>query len=432
MGSSIYHTGIQTRKWGQSQELTKLTEAMYNARELAMTRMEEEALELGADGVVGVRLDVNYYEWGKDAAEFIAVGTAVKAESGVSHRNKLGKPFTSDLSGQDFWTLMQTGHIPQGLVMGTCVYHIAHRGLGATLGSAGQNVELPNFTQALYEARELAMTRMQDEANELGASGIVGVRLEEKSHQWGSHTIEFLSLGTAVVKTSDEVTLPTPDHHHLARQLMTVPAERTRRPSRGGGPPLRRRCLHLRADRPRLRRLPPDGPRAGRLHPGLLRHAVAVVRDRHRMGMGGGFGSQWGGVRGYSETWNCPHGFVSGEHRSWGQNYEQAWVEDAWTTGFTTAYDRMVEEAASGRRPRHRRRGRHVQPAERHGRRSSSGSRAPRCGWPTATRRPTAGRGPPTWPASAWPSWSRPATPRCRSPPRWPRCGCGPTASPST
>jgi uncharacterized protein YbjQ (UPF0145 family) len=210
MGSSIYHTGIQTRRWGQSQELTKLTEAMYNARELAMTRMEEEATELGADGVVGVRLDVNYYEWGKDAAEFIAVGTAVKAESGESYRNKLGKPFTSDLSGQDFWTLMQTGFVPLGLVMGTCVYHIAHRGLGQTLGSAGQNVELPNFTQALYEARELAMTRMQDEANQLDATGIVGVRLEEKSHQWGSHTIEFLSLGTAVVKGSGDVTLPSP------------------------------------------------------------------------------------------------------------------------------------------------------------------------------------------------------------------------------
>ena len=153
------------------------------------------------------------------------MGTAVKAESGVSHRNKLGKPFTSDLSGQDFWTLMQTGHIPQGLVMGTCVYHIAHRGLGATLGSAGQNVELPNFTQALYEARELAMTRMQDEANELGASGIVGVRLEEKSHQWGSHTIEFLSLGTAVVKTVRRGHPAHAHHHHLARQLMTVPAE---------------------------------------------------------------------------------------------------------------------------------------------------------------------------------------------------------------
>jgi uncharacterized protein YbjQ (UPF0145 family) len=210
MGSSIYHTGIQTRKWGQSLELTKLTEAMYNARELAMTRMEEEAAELGADGVVGVRLTVNYYDWGKDAAEFIAVGTAVKAEDGVSRLNKLGKPFTSDLSGQDFWTLLQTGYFPQGLVMGTCVYHIAHRGIGQTLGTTGQNVELPNFTQALYEARELAMTRMQDEATQLGATGIVGVRLEEKSHQWGSHTIEFLSLGTAVLKTSGDVTLAKP------------------------------------------------------------------------------------------------------------------------------------------------------------------------------------------------------------------------------
>jgi uncharacterized protein YbjQ (UPF0145 family) len=105
---------------------------------------------------------------------------------------------------------MQTGHMPQGLVMGTCVFHIAHRKLTQALGSMGQNVELPNFTQALYEARELAMTRMQDEAGTLNASGIVGVRLEEKSHQWGSHTIEFLALGTAVTKGTGEVTLPKP------------------------------------------------------------------------------------------------------------------------------------------------------------------------------------------------------------------------------
>jgi uncharacterized protein YbjQ (UPF0145 family) len=210
MGSSIYHLGIQTRRWSRSQELAKLTEAMYNARELAMNRMDAEAVELGADGVVGVRLDVNYYQWGSDTAEFIAVGTAVKAEDGHSYRNRQGKPFTSDLSGQDFWTLMQTGHVPLGLVMGTCVYHIAHRGLGQTLRTAGQNVELPNFTQALYEARELAMTRMQDEANELGASGIVGVRLEEKTHMWGDHTIEFLSLGTAVAHAGRDHTIPEP------------------------------------------------------------------------------------------------------------------------------------------------------------------------------------------------------------------------------
>ena len=62
---------------------------------------------------------------------------------------------------------------------------------------------------------------------------------------------------------------------------------------------------------------------------------------------GGGFGYQWGGVRGYSEAFNCPHGMVSAEHRGYGQNYEQSWIEDAWASGFTTAYGRMLDEAAS-------------------------------------------------------------------------------------
>jgi hypothetical protein len=53
-----------------------------------------------------------------------------------------------------------------------------------------------------------------------------------------------------------------------------------------------------------------------------------------------------GGAKGlYYETWNCPHGYVSAEHRSWGQNYEQTWVEQAWSTGFGSAYTRMIEEA---------------------------------------------------------------------------------------
>ena len=78
LGSSIYHIGYQQASWNQNQEMGVLTQAMYHARELAMTRMEEEADQLGADGVVGVRLDIGRYEWGADLAEFIAVGTAVK------------------------------------------------------------------------------------------------------------------------------------------------------------------------------------------------------------------------------------------------------------------------------------------------------------------------------------------------------------------
>ncbi len=49
----------------------------------------------------------------------------------------------------------------------------------------------------------------------------------------------------------------------------------------------------------------------------------------------------------YSESWQCPHGMVSAEHRSWGQNYEQSWLEDAWSEGFTSAYRRMLEETTA-------------------------------------------------------------------------------------
>ncbi len=210
VGSSIYHIGFQQANFRNNEEMQVLSQAMYHARELAMSRMEEEAQSLGADGVVGVRLEVGRYEWGEDLAEFIAVGTAVAARNKGNYRMANGKPFTSDLSGQDFWALLRAGYRPLSLVMGSCVYHVAHQGFRQFLRTAGQNCEMTNFTQALYDARELAMERMQTEAHSAKAEGIVGVHLHEKSHGWGSHVIEFFAVGTAVVPTSSDHTIPTP------------------------------------------------------------------------------------------------------------------------------------------------------------------------------------------------------------------------------
>jgi uncharacterized protein YbjQ (UPF0145 family) len=220
LGSSIYHVGLQFGRWGKNQELDVLSQAMYHARELAMGRMEAEADALGADGIVGVRLDVELKEFGADIAEFIAVGTAVKAEEGAggggvaNWRNNKNQPFTSDLSGQDFWTLIRAGYAPLGMVMGTCVYHIAHQRLGGVLGNIGKNVEIEQFTQALYDARELAMSRMQAEAEAYHAEGIVGVQLRQHSHTWGSHTTEFFAIGTAV--------RPLREDHVIQRPTMVL------------------------------------------------------------------------------------------------------------------------------------------------------------------------------------------------------------------
>ena len=142
---------MQLGRWGKNQgNWRPSSQAMYHARELAMTRMEAEAAALGADGIVGVRLTVEAREFGKDVAEFIAIGTAVKADNpppgGGSWRNNKQQPFTSDLSGQDFWTLIQAGYAPCGMVMGTCVYHIAHQRMGAVFSNMGRNVEIEQFT----------------------------------------------------------------------------------------------------------------------------------------------------------------------------------------------------------------------------------------------------------------------------------------------
>jgi uncharacterized protein YbjQ (UPF0145 family) len=210
MGSSIYHIGYQSSNFYQSQEMEVLTQAMYHARELAMTRMEEEADVLGADGIVGVRLEVTRYEWGENLAEFMAIGTAIRHQRGEHYRTPDNRPFTSDLSGQDFWTLLRAGYRPVSLVMGTCVYHVAHQGLLQSLKQAGRNVEMQNYTQALYDARELALSRMQAEAEREGAEGIVGAQVKESIHGWASHVIEYFAFGTAVLSISEEHTIPAP------------------------------------------------------------------------------------------------------------------------------------------------------------------------------------------------------------------------------
>ena len=210
VGSSIYHIGWQKPAMNQSMELETLTQAMYHARELAMTRMEEEADSLGADGIVGVRLEVGRQEWGENLAEFIAVGTAIKARNGESHRAPNGRPFTSDLSGQDFWTLTKAGYRPISFVMGNCVYHVGYQGVKAWFSQIGQNVEMPTYTQAIYDARELSLARMQAEAEQLGADGIVGATIKESSHGWGSHVIEYFAVGTSIIATRADHTIPTP------------------------------------------------------------------------------------------------------------------------------------------------------------------------------------------------------------------------------
>ena len=201
-GSAVYRPSIFGRyaSPGANVELAALSGALHEARRLAMSRLVGEAEALGAAGVAGVRLDVRGAEGAGRDMEFFALGTAVSRRG--SDSRGAARVFTSNLSGQELYLLERSGHTPVGLVMGVCVYHVARRSLGSWWSGMGRNVELANPTTALYDSREIAMSRLQQEALQAGAAGVVGVRIDQRSHVWGSRVVEFVAIGTAVTGTA--------------------------------------------------------------------------------------------------------------------------------------------------------------------------------------------------------------------------------------
>ncbi len=201
-GSAVYRPSIFGRyaSPGANVELAALSGALHEARRLAMSRLVGEAEALGAAGVAGVRLDVRGAEGAGRDMEFFALGTAVSRRGSDSRGAE--RVFTSNLSGQELYLLERSGHTPVGLVMGVCVYHVARRSLGSWWSGMGRNIELANPTTALYDSREIAMSRLQQEALQAGAAGVVGVRIDQRSHVWGSRVVEFVAIGTAVTSTA--------------------------------------------------------------------------------------------------------------------------------------------------------------------------------------------------------------------------------------
>ena len=108
--------------------------------------------------------------------------------------------FTSDLTGQEFWLVVDKGYTPLGLVLGNCVYSMGSVGgfLAGIKGVAGGEVQ--QYTKLMYDARELALQRMEAEADRLGADGVIGVDLRIE-YMHGGEWMEITAVGTAVKYT---------------------------------------------------------------------------------------------------------------------------------------------------------------------------------------------------------------------------------------
>lgn len=209
-------------------EVVTLSEAVRAARGLAIERMCAQAMLMNAEGVVGVRLEVEHHLWrgGHQVAKFVAVGTAVgfdrehgpvELRSAPTLRLDGGAPFTSDLSGQDFVALLRSGYRPVTVASGTCVYQLNTQDMARY---RGYNAEITEFTRAFFDARESAMERLQYDlfawrpaGHPDAPTGIVGMKVSEAAHRpqilgggraamspgATSPVVEFTAVGTAIV-----------------------------------------------------------------------------------------------------------------------------------------------------------------------------------------------------------------------------------------
>ena len=165
----------------------------------AVAQIRAECGKVNGHGVVGVQVEVTLRQHHVDVE---LVGTAVRPMQRPEQGQvaALAMPFVSDLSARDFTLLLRAGWMPVGLAFGTAFAYAPRRGAGAAMRQSTQNVELTNYTQAMYAARESAMERMQRSAlQQPGGRGVVEVQGHRRLPvAFARHSIGFTAWGTAV------------------------------------------------------------------------------------------------------------------------------------------------------------------------------------------------------------------------------------------
>lgn len=187
---------------GSASAYGPLVNTLYAARRAAISRMVAECQQLGGHGIVGVRLSIRSFPAG--GLEFHAIGTAVRAPGAPPLR----RPFTSDLSGQDFAKLIADGAVPVGLAMGISMG--ARHGDWLTRNQSSRwvsgNTEVMGYTDLINMTRHDARDQLERDVRNLGAEGVVIERMDmqvgehECPSQEGArdHIAEVTIIGTAI------------------------------------------------------------------------------------------------------------------------------------------------------------------------------------------------------------------------------------------
>jgi uncharacterized protein YbjQ (UPF0145 family) len=221
MGSSVYQVGYQPATYpmmlsgSMMTELDVLSGAWNEVRRLALSRLAQEAHHARASAVVGVKLTRGFHDFAAESIEYVVTGTAVRREASPQESVVL-----TELSVADYAKLLSAGYEAVGIVAHTAVFFAAYGNNWVTEPQTletTRNFEYREFTAGVYSAREQVMGTISRQASELGAAGIVGVRVAHQvrrqgvgsgASQRGGVMITFDAIGTAIREASTPVHRP--------------------------------------------------------------------------------------------------------------------------------------------------------------------------------------------------------------------------------
>jgi uncharacterized protein YbjQ (UPF0145 family) len=236
-GVAVVSVPVGVWNWGRG-SISLASDAHDAAVDQAARLLRGECSKVHGHGVVGVRVEVTVNPHHIDVE---LVGTAVRPMDGKDSSGRgldaaLAMPFVSDLSARDFTLLERAGWMPVGLAFGASFVYAPRRSAGTAMKQTRQNVELTNYTEAMYSARESAMEKMQRSALEAGGDGVVEVKVTEGPMHFARHAIGFTAWGTAVRLVAEthqfvqpQVVLPLDD------AVVTFEAESLRSSGQGKG-----------------------------------------------------------------------------------------------------------------------------------------------------------------------------------------------------
>jgi uncharacterized protein YbjQ (UPF0145 family) len=237
MGSSVVQHGWRNYGWntygGGIQEMRAFAQPWNLSRTRSFERLRQEAAFAGADAVIGIEMTTKPFLDDRSQVEFAVFGTAVRETTlrpdRATRRHAASKgPRLCTLSAQDVDKLRRIGAETLDVVGHTSVVCVSLDAWGNQRmgGWWSGNQEMPEISEGVYAARDLAMREVRRQGTALGANDMVistlTHRIDHHEYEGNNYKHHFFIVSMHVLATAVRLGAHEPHPGPLGMPVMSI------------------------------------------------------------------------------------------------------------------------------------------------------------------------------------------------------------------